>query len=70
MVFLISIPALLSSLVLAAHFFEAEKSARRKRHVKRLLAYFSYVPHGAAAEHFTPSRHFGFYSRAWPASHR
>lgn len=27
-----------------------EKSKRRKRYVKRLLAYFSYVPHGAAAE--------------------
>ena len=29
---------------------EAERSTRRKRHIKRLLAYFSYVPHGAAAE--------------------
>ena len=29
---------------------EAEESTRRKRHLKRLLAYFSYVPHGAAAE--------------------
>ena len=27
-----------------------EKPKRRKRHVKRLLAYFSYVPHRAAAE--------------------
>ena len=27
-----------------------EKSKRRKRYVKRLLAYFSYVPHSAAAE--------------------
>ena len=27
-----------------------EKQKRRKRHIKRLLAYFSYVPHHAAAE--------------------
>src|SRR5437867_3567592 len=29
---------------------EADGSTRRRRHVKRLLAYFSYVPHRSSAE--------------------
>jgi len=29
---------------------EGEESSRRRRYIKRLLAYFSYVPHGASAE--------------------
>ena len=38
------------SILVEARGPDGEKLASRKRYAKRLLAYFSYVPHGAAAE--------------------